>query len=781
MRRSVPSPPDDKRERVALASLGLLVFTLTLTSVYDGLRLVGEPTTQLFVDPFGRFSSVRLPSWPEVSPTLRYTDQLIAADDRVLPVAVAREGHAGTWLRAQVQRASALGRSTLTLTFLRDGRQVRVTRELRPLGLSDIVYFLLLNHGVSALALWVAVSVRYLSPGRLGGRAFMLWALGVSFFLATFTDYHGHARFRALFSFGSGWLLLGVLAITYGFPDRPVDDHDNSRRLWKGGALATLVVTAWAIVAPYACRDAFVARAALGNGVVLSLLVLTGGLVARYRRASGHRRVELQSAIFGIISALVVIALGFILLTVTGSTIIHFFLPLVTCVIPLSIGWALVRHNILGANAVLTRRLLAFPISLFAVGASVGVWLALRSGEVHGPEPTLPIMASLMTFGAVVAGLRRAVTRVLFPATGAFRPTIEQLAESLADPARAADLATALEVTISRWLPSGRVRLVKPSGLADIDPLPADAASRLRGGEKVWTDESPWERHLVVPLRSQGELRGALDIAPKHQGALFTEEDLNLLDTIAALGAIALHNAEILAELETARRLEVDATREDKRLTLGLLGAELSHEIAHPLLFFRTMLRRAARRPIDREDIEVGEEEIARMERMLQSLRRLETSTPELAPVSIREPVARAFTLVRERFRERGLREELDLPVGCVVQADADGFVQVFANLLRNATQGARSVVGVRVAALEDGALAIDTWDDGPGVPEDVIPKLFHRWVTSRAQEGGSGLGLSVAQRLVESFGWKIVYLRERDQTCFRVVVPAEKVVTRGA
>ena len=66
----------------------------------------------------------------------------------------------------------------------------------------------------------------------------------------------------------------------------------------------------------------------------------------------------------------------------------------------------------------------------------------------------------------------------------------------------------------------------------------------------MWTTEPHWRRHLLVPMRSQGGLRGVLKLAPKHEAALYTREDLELLETIASLGAVALHNAEVFAELE---------------------------------------------------------------------------------------------------------------------------------------------------------------------------------------------------------------------------------------
>ena len=71
--------------------------------------------------------------------------------------------------------------------------------------------------------------------------------------------------------------------------------------------------------------------------------------------------------------------------------------------------------------------------------------------------------------------------------------------------------------------------------------------------------------------------------------------------------------------------------RTEKRLALALLSAEISHEIAYPLNFFRHLLRQGGPgRSLDTEDIEIGREEIERLERMLASLRRLSLPPPRL-------------------------------------------------------------------------------------------------------------------------------------------------------
>jgi signal transduction histidine kinase len=179
------------------------------------------------------------------------------------------------------------------------------------------------------------------------------------------------------------------------------------------------------------------------------------------------------------------------------------------------------------------------------------------------------------------------------------------------------------------------------------------------------------------------------------------------------------------------------------------------------------MLRRAGRGPLSETDLEVGGDEIERLERLLGNMRRLEAPAPRQEPVRVREPVERAQRLLAELSIERQVTVTCEVPASVTVLGDPDALVQVFSNLLRNAGQAAPrgGHAGIRVRPSPQ--VVIDVWDDGPGVPEHLVPTLFHRWVTNK--EGGTGLGLAVARNLVVNLRWEINYLREGDRTVFRL------------
>jgi signal transduction histidine kinase len=92
------------------------------------------------------------------------------------------------------------------------------------------------------------------------------------------------------------------------------------------------------------------------------------------------------------------------------------------------------------------------------------------------------------------------------------------------------------------------------------------------------------------------------------------------------------------------------------------------------------------------------------------------------------------------------------------VSADADRVAQVFSNLIGNAIkftpQGGRIVLGATAA---DGMVWFSVTDTGPGIPAEQLPNVFGRfWQASRRDGRGIGLGLAIAQGIVEAHGGRI-------------------------
>ncbi|NNC18130.1 HAMP domain-containing histidine kinase [Corallococcus exiguus] len=763
---------------LAVTAVALLLSVAAAASV-NAWRSFGAPFPGLFVDPYADFSNVSMPAWAQEGLPLRYPDRLVAIEGQALPRAHLFPSQTAA---ARIAALARDGATEARLTFSTSEGPREVRRPLLELGTNEVGFFFGFYAVVALFLLWTGGVVLVMAGHRPGARAYAAWTVGAYLLFLTFYDYHTTARLPAAFSLGGVGFDLGFLWLAYAFPEPPKRGRAVLRTVLLAVTAWGVGAAVWMVAAPWLGHDASTTRQVVGQGVPASMAVLLLSILLRLGRGSGRERAELLSAAWGLAAAPATLAVGFFVALASGSGVVHLFVPFVIPLLPLSVGFALVRHNILETDVVLSRRLLAGPIGLASLGGALLAWLALRLLVREGVETWLPTLLSVPVLVGGLMACNRLTLWLFFPAASQFRPSIEQLSDQLSSLHELPAIRQAVEAVVSRWLPtSGPVRVLEARVLTSVPHLPEDALERLNTGQHVWTLETPWQRLLVVPMRSLGRLRGVLLLPPKHQAALYTSEDLTLLATIASLGAVSLHHAEALKELEALRRSDVEATRDEKRFTLGLLGAEMSHEIAYPLNFFRYLLKRSGKgHTLEPQDVEIGSEEVARLERMLATLRKLKSPAPQLAPVPLVGPLKRALELIREPVEEKRLSVSVEVPEDLLVLADPDMVLQVFANLLRNGAQavdpGGR--LGVS-AALEEGGIQLKCWDSGPGVPEALRDSIWNPWVTTK--EGGSGLGLAITQRLVSSLGWRISLERKEEHTCFCIHVPDRALLTSPA
>jgi two-component system nitrogen regulation sensor histidine kinase GlnL len=150
---------------------------------------------------------------------------------------------------------------------------------------------------------------------------------------------------------------------------------------------------------------------------------------------------------------------------------------------------------------------------------------------------------------------------------------------------------------------------------------------------------------------------------------------------------------------------------------------------------------------------------------------------PRVEPVSVHEVLERVRNLVRAEF---GIEIERDYdPSLPELLGDREQLIQAVLNIARNAAQsGARSVLfrtrAVRqITILRQRyrlALELQVIDDGPGVPEEIRDRIFSPLVSGR--EGGTGLGLSLAQTFVQYHQGVIECESRPGRTTFRILLP---------
>lgn len=198
--------------------------------------------------------------------------------------------------------------------------------------------------------------------------------------------------------------------------------------------------------------------------------------------------------------------------------------------------------------------------------------------------------------------------------------------------------------------------------------------------------------------------------------------------------------------------------------------ADAAHELKTPIAVLKSTLQsiqQKQRSPEEyRQGIDESLEDIGRLERLVQQLLRLARAEQwssgaierNLEVVNLAETCERSIDRVRGLAKQSGVNCELYESGPALLHADPDDLEVVWANLLENAIHysPADSKVSVTIEKIGPARCRVIVADQGPGIAEDELNRIFerfHRADASRARNtGGYGLGLAIAKALVEAY-----------------------------
>src|SRR4051812_37778117 len=286
----------------------------------------------------------------------------------------------------------------------------------------------------------------------------------------------------------------------------------------------------------------------------------------------------------------------------------------------------------------------------------------------------------------------------------------------------------------------------------DVSHLPNRAEMRLKGTEKV----------IGYTLSHVKDAQGA------SVGATLFFKDLTRVE-----------------QLEERERLR------DRLAALGEMAAAIAHEVKNPLAGIEVMAGILKRQLTESEDAQSILRDIIKEAKMANAIvvEVLDFVRPirlQVERVSLADVVHDAISMA-EAHAPRGrvqlavdLREDL-----APIQGDPHQLRQIFTNLLTNAFEAMNGVGNVRLTALqvspdeEAGAadaqavpmIQVEVTDDGPGMPADVMERIFSPFFTTKPQ--GSGLGLAIVRKIVDAHDGRIdVSAQPAGGTRFRVTLP---------
>ncbi len=277
------------------------------------------------------------------------------------------------------------------------------------------------------------------------------------------------------------------------------------------------------------------------------------------------------------------------------------------------------------------------------------------------------------------------------------------------------------------------------------------------------TDTLPGSEVLYIPLRAPVRPRGVLAVKSRNRRQLRIPEQRQLLDTFAALIAIALERVHYVGVAQDAV-----VQMESERLRNSLLAA-LSHDLRTPLtvligLAESLSLTKPPMSPAQAETADAIQDEARRMSTLVGNL--LDMARIESGDVKLNlewqpleEVVGAALDSSRSMLQHHRVEVHIprDLPL---VRFDALLVERVLVNLLENASKYTPpgSTVTLSAEVIAD-RLSVSVSDNGPGLPRGREEAVFQKFTRGERESAtpGVGLGLAICRAIVEAHQGKIV------------------------
>ena len=282
---------------------------------------------------------------------------------------------------------------------------------------------------------------------------------------------------------------------------------------------------------------------------------------------------------------------------------------------------------------------------------------------------------------------------------------------------------------------------------------------------------------VVIPLFAKDRALGAIAADHIEPGKNITKQTIESVMTFAQQAGLAIHNAFMYQELKTfsqqmeekiqqttadLRKTEAQLIRSEKLAALGQLAAGIAHEIRNPLTSINILIHSLREKPSDeehhREDLRVIEEEIRRINEIVnQFLRFAKPAPPLLQEADVLSLFEETLQLLKPQIEKQRISVQKEFHSLPPTVLDREQMKQVILNLLLNALQAMPGGGRLRLSGqvLEDNRwIQLSVQDTGVGIPPEDMNKLFDPFFSTK--EGGVGLGLSIAHRIIDQHRGKI-------------------------
>jgi len=280
---------------------------------------------------------------------------------------------------------------------------------------------------------------------------------------------------------------------------------------------------------------------------------------------------------------------------------------------------------------------------------------------------------------------------------------------------------------------------------------------------------------LSTPIIFGEEVIGLLNAytARKHR---FNNDEKKVFATLSGLGAIAIQNARLYSRVFAT---EESLRRNERLTTLGMLAAEIAHEIRNPLtvikLLFDSLDLQFDESDARVTDVSVIGEKLNQLEEIVGRVLGFGRNREGMhARYDLNRLTQDTLHLVRLKLHQQKI--EIDFrpsSENLYVEVNKGQIQQVMLNLILNATQVMPDGGHIEILTQHEGEyVTFLISDNGPGIPEGIQSNIFESFLTARVE--GTGLGLSISKRILRSHRGDIELADSSSEgTSFRFWIPA--------
>ena len=288
---------------------------------------------------------------------------------------------------------------------------------------------------------------------------------------------------------------------------------------------------------------------------------------------------------------------------------------------------------------------------------------------------------------------------------------------------------------------------------------------------------------LSVPLIFSGASIGTLNVYT-GQPHSFSNEEIRILSSLAELSAIAIEKARLYERIVDVE----EQLRQNEQLSaIGLLAAEVAHEILNPLTVMKMLYHSMDLKfpPGDprAKDATIMGEKMDLLNKIVEQILDFARSTePNLSPVNLNELIDDLSLLTRHKLQNQNIQLirllTPDLPM---IMADATQLEQAFLNLTLNAAQampnGGQLTISTRASSSprhleKPSQVVVEFKDTGVGMSEEQCQRAFTSPL-STTKSRGTGLGLAIVSRVVEAHSGKVKIKSKLGRgTTFSITLP---------